>query len=156
MKLRWSLFLLCAVFALTVGVATANAEKGGNSANAKLCQKGGWENLYRSEDATSFGSEAECVSYGAQGGTLTTKTKAQLDCESVGGTFGADDRMNTEPPAGSTLAWTCNGGGVTREFFTAVLVPDCFSRDGSQSAVWTSFGNGTPGVLASSCYDRPV
>ena len=48
--------LLCAMFALTVGVATAIAG-GGNSNNAKLCQKDGWKTQYRSEDGTSFNNQ---------------------------------------------------------------------------------------------------
>ena len=43
----------------------------GNSQNAKSCQKGGWQTQARSETPTvPFTSEEECVSYGAQGGTL--------------------------------------------------------------------------------------
>jgi hypothetical protein len=43
----------------------------GNSANAKACQKGGWETLARTESPTvAFQSEEACVSYGARGGTL--------------------------------------------------------------------------------------
>jgi streptogramin lyase len=41
----------------------------GNSPNAKACQKGGWEDLARS-DGTGFSSERECTSYAARGGTL--------------------------------------------------------------------------------------
>lgn len=39
----------CAVLALSVGVATATArnDSRGNSVNAKLCQKNGWQNLFR-------------------------------------------------------------------------------------------------------------
>jgi hypothetical protein len=53
---------------LGVGAAAAVAG-GGNSANAQLCQMDGWMNLLRS-DGTGFGNTGECVSYGAQGGTL--------------------------------------------------------------------------------------
>jgi hypothetical protein len=121
--------LLCAVFSLTVGVGSATAG-GGNSANAKQCQKGGWQTLFRS-DGTSFKNDGACVSYAARGGTLTTKTKtkSQLDCESLGGTFA----VGTLP-----VLWTCNGwiandktafdsGGST-------LVIDCF--DGNPLAVF--------------------
>jgi hypothetical protein len=55
----------------TVAFATAaGAAPGGNSANAKACQKGGWQNLVRA-DQTPFANQGECVSYGAQGGPLT-------------------------------------------------------------------------------------
>src|SRR5262245_17127617 len=64
------LLVLCAVFALTLGATTANAG-GGNSANAKLCHKGGWQNLFTATGG-SFAGEQACVSYAAQGGTLTT------------------------------------------------------------------------------------
>jgi hypothetical protein len=61
--------VLCAVFAVTVGVATANADKGGNSANAKLCQKGGWVDQ-QGFDGTQFTSEEQCVAFAAAGGTI--------------------------------------------------------------------------------------
>lgn len=50
------------------GAVTALAG-GGNSANVQLCQKNGWMNLVRS-DGTAFRNQGDCVSYGAQGGTL--------------------------------------------------------------------------------------
>jgi hypothetical protein len=53
---------------LGIGAATAS-DGGGNSANAKLCQNNGWTELLRS-DGTAFRNQGDCVSYGAQGGTL--------------------------------------------------------------------------------------
>jgi hypothetical protein len=50
-------------------VGGALAVPGGNSANAKLCQQGGWATLMDST-ATPFGSQGECVSYGARGGVI--------------------------------------------------------------------------------------
>lgn len=51
------------------------AAPAGNSANAHACQKGGWETLARSEDPyTPFGSQGECVSFGAQGGSIVQHT----------------------------------------------------------------------------------
>ena len=79
------LLVLCAVFALTVGVATANAGDG-NSANAKLCQKGGWQSLFTATGG-SFASEEACVSYAAQGGTLTTVEQQWNTICSNGGGF---------------------------------------------------------------------
>lgn len=66
-KYIW-LIVAALTVALSVGVATATAG-GGNSANAKLCQKGGWMSLQGS-DGTQFASEEDCVSFGAHGGTL--------------------------------------------------------------------------------------
>jgi hypothetical protein len=80
MKMR-NLSALCVVFALTVGGTSAiadkggNSGKGGNSANAKRCQKGGWQN-WRRENQTPFTNQGQCVSYGAKGGTLTAPTIA--------------------------------------------------------------------------------
>jgi len=54
--------------ALSVGVASAS---GGNSANAKLCQQGGWMNLVRTEDGSGFNDQGECVSHAAEGGNLS-------------------------------------------------------------------------------------
>ena len=64
-----TMLLPCVVLALTVAVATANAG-GGNSANAKLCQKGGWHSWVR-VDGSAFKNQGDCVSYAARGGTLT-------------------------------------------------------------------------------------
>lgn len=75
-KLGLSRFLVVplslALIALAVG-APLVAAKGGNSLNAKSCQKGGWMNLQRS-DGTLFTSEQACTSYGAKGGTLMPRT----------------------------------------------------------------------------------
>jgi len=68
---RW--FVVACVVALAglvlgVGAVTAVAG-GGNSANAQLCQQDGWMNLARA-DGTGFSDTGDCVSHGAQGGTL--------------------------------------------------------------------------------------
>jgi len=57
------------VVALTAGSSVALAG-GGNSANAKSCQKGEWMNWVRA-DKTLFANQGGCVSYAAQGGNLT-------------------------------------------------------------------------------------
>jgi hypothetical protein len=104
MKRRTTL-LLCAALALTAGVATATAGDGGKSANAKLCQKGGYRLLIRSEDRSSFTNEEACVSYGAQGGTL--KTRSQFDCEAIGGTYASGPNL-TSYPYWDTIFFVCN------------------------------------------------
>jgi hypothetical protein len=60
-------FLVTTLFML--GAPTVLAGGGGNSANAKLCQKGGWTALY-TRQGQSFASEQQCVGYAAQGGQL--------------------------------------------------------------------------------------
>jgi hypothetical protein len=57
---------LVVVFAPT---SATYAASGRNNPNAKLCQKGGWQN-YQRTDGTRFVNEEACVSYAAQGGTL--------------------------------------------------------------------------------------
>ena len=58
------------VLGLVVGIgATTATAGGGNSANAKACQKDGWMEQLRS-DGTAFNNQGGCVSYGAQGGSL--------------------------------------------------------------------------------------
>src|SRR5262245_1573267 len=106
------LLVLCAVFALTVGVATANAG-GGNSADAKLCQKGGWQSLFTATGG-SFASEEACVSYAAQGGTLTTLTleqQWQTICQNGGGDFSDGGQ------------WVCFGIFLSPATFDALAVP---------------------------------
>jgi hypothetical protein len=53
---------------LVVGVASS-ASAAGNAANAKLCQKGGWQTLAPDTHSDHFQSEEQCVAYGAGGGT---------------------------------------------------------------------------------------
>jgi hypothetical protein len=89
MRLR-ILLVCCAALALSVGLATATAG-GGNSAAAKACQKGGWKNWVRA-DHTAFKNDGDCVSYAAQGGTLTPpKPQSQIDCETADGVYSAGD-----------------------------------------------------------------
>lgn len=61
------------VLALLIAIPAALAAKPGNSPNAKICQKGGWENLY-TRDGVPFGSETQCASYGAQGGQIINES----------------------------------------------------------------------------------
>jgi hypothetical protein len=78
MKMR----LMLAVFgALALAVGVAAATGAGNADNAKKCQKGGWQHLYRS-DGTAFKNQGDCVSYAAQGGALVTPfmTLTNVDC----------------------------------------------------------------------------
>ncbi len=74
-----SVVLAVAVSAL-VFAGSAVGAPGGNSANAKLCQHGGWASLMDSS-ATPFASQDECVSHGAHGGvTYALATIAVEPC----------------------------------------------------------------------------
>ena len=122
-KMR-TLVTLCAALALTVGVATATAG-GGNSGNAKLCQKGGWQYWVR-VDQTPFKNQGDCVSYAARGGILTAPgSSAQSLCEDqLGGTYAG--------PQGSSIAWTCSWQHALEDpTETAPLGTQCQSGGGS-------------------------
>jgi hypothetical protein len=54
---------------------TALAAGGGNAANAKMCQKDGWQALVTSA-GKSFANEEACASYAARGGTLLPASEA--------------------------------------------------------------------------------
>jgi hypothetical protein len=56
----------------------ALAAKGGNAANAKLCQKGGWETLMDSS-AQPFAGQDACVGYGAEGGPIYALATLNVD-----------------------------------------------------------------------------
>lgn len=60
--------LFACVMLLFVSAAFA-ANDGGNSLNAKSCQKGGWQALITSTGST-FSNAGDCTSYGARGQTL--------------------------------------------------------------------------------------
>ena len=107
----------CVVAVLSAGAAVSSAANGGNSANAKLCQKGGWQTLYRS-DGSSFVGEEACVSYAAHGGTLSAIPpvfqQAGSDCTAAGGNF----------TIGNGAAWTC-GPLPFDQILSSILAGDC-------------------------------
>ena len=66
--LRVLLAVVATVLAASaMGVATASA--GGNSANAKLCQKDGWQ-AAQNDNGGTFNSNDSCTSYAAEGGAV--------------------------------------------------------------------------------------
>ena len=141
MKMRLVL-VLCLMSALTVGVATATAG-GGNSANAKLCQKGGWQILFQSTGG-GFASEDACVAYGAQGGTISTTNPnpypaSNADCTAIGGTFSTDPSTDHSGNPG-TFLWSCNGVALLIPQFTT-LKNDCVNDAGTGWNFGTLTGN---------------
>jgi hypothetical protein len=124
--------LSCGVVGVLAG--PASAAPGGNSANVKLCLKGGWQRLVRA-DQTPFVNERDCVSYAAQGGTVTEPSPpgqtGQDVCESYGGTFSTDPASDLNPSGPWTsIVWTCNGVPVTNETVENDLSTACFDVDG--------------------------
>lgn len=115
--------------ALIMG-ATAQAQNSGNSANAKLCQKGGWQDLATST-GESFQNQGQCVSYAAKGGALSLKAtpiaRFQAICESGGGFFLTSDPSDH---------WLCGAGravgALSRATYLALAEP-CAEAGGSLS-----------------------
>ena len=119
---RIGLALLATTVVCLSQAAVASAG-GGNSANAKLCQKGGWQTLVRA-DGSPFASQGDCVSYAAQGGTLapklTLEQQWQAACQNGGGSF-ATSSDGTQ--------WQC-GGGLSQATYDA-LAPICTDAGGT-------------------------
>ena len=61
--------VLAVAVSVLVFAGSAAAAPGGNSANAKLCQHGGWATLMDST-AAPFASQDACVTSGAHGGAI--------------------------------------------------------------------------------------
>jgi hypothetical protein len=87
----------------------AQAAKPGNSTSAKQCQKGGWQNLVRT-DGTAFTSEKACRSYAAKGGILLPKGPDAVDDNAATNVVGdnavgfvVDVLKNDTDPEGDSL-----------------------------------------------------
>lgn len=123
---RWLTALVLAVaLALVITPTSATyAAPGRNNPNAKLCQKGGWQN-YQRTDGTRFVNEEACVSYAAQGGTLvriptdTTPPDCGFDVQVTGDqkviTFSAQD---TESGIASIFIDQSDNVGIVVPAFT--------------------------------------
>jgi hypothetical protein len=79
---------------LAVMAAPSWAAKGGNSANAKLCEPGGYPGVLFNQHAETFKNEGKCTSYAAKGGRLV----------------GVD--AVAEPAVAGEFAETCSGFGL--------------------------------------------
>jgi hypothetical protein len=107
----------CAAIALTAGIATATAG-GGNSANTKQCQKGGWQTLVTSTGAT-FTSEDQCTSYAARGGVVLPASQAPC----LNGGWQAPAQRDNGTGFGSEAdctAYTAGNGVVYKPTLTAL------------------------------------
>jgi hypothetical protein len=102
--------LTTAVICLTL--APVAAAGGGNSADAKLCQHGRWQNLYNSSTGLAFTSEGACVSDGARDGTYSSLMLTPSVVERV---IGNEVRMDLsgfglQPGTAVTITATTRGG----------------------------------------------
>ena len=102
------LTLTCTLFVSLLVLSSSALADGGNSDNATLCQKDGWMNLVRS-DGSTFASQGDCVSYGAQGGTLVADSTTTCTAGSEDFSGGARYSTPTEF-SGGTIDTT--GGAI--------------------------------------------
>jgi hypothetical protein len=73
LKSKAGMLALIATAGFGLAGLASPAGAAGNSANAKLCQKGGWQSL-QTGSGGSFGNQGACVSYGAHGGQIFDPT----------------------------------------------------------------------------------
>jgi hypothetical protein len=110
--------LVIALVAALVVAGGALADRGGNAANAKLCQKGGWQKLM-SSSATPFANQDECVGYGAHGGAIYTLARLHVEpCASqpFDGLCVSTSGFGLAPTTFVTTPLLKNGTAVTTEF----------------------------------------
>jgi hypothetical protein len=128
-----------AVFVCLASVASALVfaggalGSGGNSANAKLCQQGGWQTLMDSS-ANAFGNEGGCVSYGAQGGAIYALARLHVepcDQQPFDGLCMSTSGFGLAPTTFVTTPLLKNGAPVTTEF---LVVPASSVVNGSPFA----------------------
>jgi len=118
---KYALHALAVLAALTIALvlaAGASAADGGNAANAKLCQKGGWQGLMDAS-AGGFTSQDECVGYGAHGGAIYALAKLNVERCQDQPFDGLCVRTSGSGLAPTTLVSTPllkNGAPVTTEF----------------------------------------
>jgi hypothetical protein len=110
-------FVLALVAALAI-TGSALAGNGGNSANAKLCQKGGWQTLMDSS-ANAFANQDECVGYGAHGGAIYALARLHVeacDTQPADGLCVSTSGFGLAPTTLVTTPLLMNGTAVTTEF----------------------------------------
>ncbi len=103
-----------------------SAASADNSANAKLCQHGGWQS-FRQIDGTTLKNEGACVSYAAHGGTLATFTTSTTNHVTyVHVDLAAIHAYSTRIQAFADLHTVCDGipvVGMFLDFDQTLLVP---------------------------------
>ena len=110
--MKKSIVVVISLTALVLAAAVS-AGNGGNAAAAKLCQKGGWQDLYRG-DGTSFASSADCVSHAAMGktvhgGKLTATTEEVVGCSWIVDCYWSGQATGVGLLPGSTVYFSFNG-----------------------------------------------
>ena len=117
-KSMLGLALLAALTSALVVAGGALAAEGGNSANAKPCQKAGWQTLMDSS-ATAFASEGDCVSHGAHGGAIYALAGLEVEpcaTQPFDGLCVSTSGFGLAPTTFVTTPLLKNGAAVTTEF----------------------------------------
>jgi hypothetical protein len=97
---------------LALMAAPSWAAKGGNSANAALCEPGGYPGVLFNQQGEAFTNEGACTKYAAKGGQIA----------------GVD--VVAEPAAGGSFKETCSGFGLDPSKMTICgALYDGFSSD---------------------------
>jgi hypothetical protein len=109
--------------AVAVPASSLASTGGGNSANAQLCQKGGWQNLFGS-DGRTFSNAGDCGSYAAQGGAVSVPPQAAA-CVAAGYDYG-----------GAALTYDYFGGRMYNVLFSCGLNTSTFGYPDGVGGAW--------------------
>ncbi|GAA3623082.1 hypothetical protein GCM10022200_01620 [Microbacterium awajiense] len=130
---RFLVAIVAVALALVLAIPLTGA-KGGNSAVAKACQKGGWQQLASSDDPyTAFASQDACVSHGAQGGTVVpliveTRSASQIQCEDdFDGAYTKGDGVARGTVWDGILLYRCTLPGANAMSLMGAFSPLCFA-----------------------------
>jgi hypothetical protein len=110
--------LLAAVASTLVVAGGAFAAGSAKSANAKLCQHGGWQSVMDSS-AVPFSNEGDCASYGARGGAVYALASLEVEpCanQPFDGLCVSTSGFGLAPTTFATTPIMKNGVPVTTEF----------------------------------------
>lgn len=118
-----------ALVATLVSASAASAGGGGNSLNAKACQKYGWRSLVTST-GVSFASEDACVSYAAKGGVLKKPQTVSFSSVNplqvaIGASYTPTATATSGLPVAITLDATSTGCSLTSGSVTFTAAGTC-------------------------------
>jgi hypothetical protein len=117
---------------------------GGNADAAHQCQRGGFQNLFRT-DGTGFTNAGDCVRYAAQGGTLARRLTAYFTnvslaaCNEVSWGVEIDGALN--PLGGKLYDCTTVPSRDTSITYLSTQTARVYLRDGTCYG-WTHFEDG--------------
>jgi len=152
-RIIFGLIVAAVSAAILVPLAVAG---GGNSANAKLCQQGGWQSLAR-QDSTGFSNQDECVSYAAHGGLLKSKPTGPIAVSVPMFNLDANTCSVTVPktPGIDTFLYGVNGHPETEAITSNVTVTGSLSgADNTAPQFWIGY-KPQPGYVISNLADAP-